>query len=93
MYSFLRGFILTCLVVFVHSRDFYDGLENSRVQVATYLTTPVTKIIVSLEVTNTGKQNAQDYIIAIPQNLVQNLSAIEVSRCSIFIRYIQNDVS
>ena len=75
--------ILTFAILFVtfcQSLDFYDGLENSRVQVATYITNPVTKIIVVTEVKNKGDKSADSYIIAIPKNLVDNLSAIEVMR-------------
>jgi len=60
------------------SFKFYDGLANSRVSTATYLQSAVTKIMVTVEVVNTGSESAEKYVLALPKALDSNLALVEV---------------
>lgn len=86
MFEFILILTLSLISGGCSSVDFYDGLVNARVQVASYVTSPVAKILVTTEVKNIGDKPADTYFIAIPKNLVDNLSAVEV-KCSVVLNW------
>jgi len=61
----------------VISFKFYDGLVNDKVQQATYLTSGVTKIVITIDVSNYGSSPTNQYLIALPKSLDDQMALIE----------------
>eukprot|EP01084_Bolivina_argentea_P232892 392401_1 len=66
--------LLNCCYTF----KFYDGLVNTRVQSATYLTNAVTKILITVEIKNFGAEKTDKYLVSLPKSLDNNLALIEI---------------
>ena len=57
--------------------EFYDGIINTRVQTATYLTNAVTKILTTFEVKNKGDISTDIIYIPIPNEHVNHLAMFQ----------------
>jgi len=68
---------LLLLSSIVDGFKFYDGLVNEKVQMGTYLTSAVTKIVITVDVRNYGSSPTDQYLIALPQSLDSQLALIE----------------
>ena len=70
--------ILSFIINYLYGFEIYDGIVNTRVQSATYLTSAVTKILITIEIRNYGEEDVDKYLITLPSDLDINLAFIEI---------------
>ena len=78
MSCLLFSVIIIFLSGYLNGLELYDGIINTRVQSATYLTNAITKILITIEIKNYGSDNTDKYILSLPKEIQSNLAFIEV---------------